>query len=124
MRHPISPIRLVPREWQRHNFHYDNFGAAWLTLFAISTGEGWPGIYQHSRDATHPDLGPVAGNWKSIGLFYVAYFVVFPFFFLNMFVAFVIMTFKDQENSAAGDDINSNQKSCIAFAVQAKPIRR
>lgn len=30
------------REWRRHEFHYDNVGWALLTLFTISTGEGWP----------------------------------------------------------------------------------
>ena len=30
------------REWKRHEFHYDNVCWALLTLFTVSTGEGWP----------------------------------------------------------------------------------
>ncbi|KAM7379435.1 hypothetical protein PAMP_004984 [Pampus punctatissimus] len=30
------------REWRRHEFHYDNVCWALLTLFTVSTGEGWP----------------------------------------------------------------------------------
>lgn len=30
------------REWKRHEFHYDNVIWALLTLFTVSTGEGWP----------------------------------------------------------------------------------
>ncbi|TVG26740.1 Voltage-dependent R-type calcium channel subunit alpha-1E [Bagarius yarrelli] len=30
------------REWRRHEFHYDNVIWALLTLFTVSTGEGWP----------------------------------------------------------------------------------
>ena len=30
------------REWKRHEFNYDNVMWALLTLFTVSTGEGWP----------------------------------------------------------------------------------
>lgn len=30
------------RDWRRHDFHYDNIVWALLTLFTVSTGEGWP----------------------------------------------------------------------------------
>lgn len=30
------------REWKRHEFHYDNVIWGLLTLFTVSTGEGWP----------------------------------------------------------------------------------
>lgn len=30
------------RDWKRHDFHYDNVIWALLTLFTVSTGEGWP----------------------------------------------------------------------------------
>lgn len=37
------------RVWERRNFHYDNVMAAMLTLFAVQTGEGWPG-YVSNRE--------------------------------------------------------------------------
>jgi hypothetical protein len=30
------------RDWKRHEFHYDSVVWALLTLFTVSTGEGWP----------------------------------------------------------------------------------
>lgn len=30
------------REWNRRDFHYDNLAYAMLTLFTVTTGEGWP----------------------------------------------------------------------------------
>jgi len=33
---------VVPREWDKWEFHYDNVANAMLTLFAVQTGEGWP----------------------------------------------------------------------------------
>ena len=42
---PDSP-KVEHRQWQRQNFHYDNVLAAMLTLFTVTTGEGWP-AYEH-----------------------------------------------------------------------------
>jgi hypothetical protein len=30
------------RVWGRRDFHYDNIVHAMLTLFTVTTGEGWP----------------------------------------------------------------------------------
>lgn len=31
------------REWTRYDFHFDNVMKGMLTLFTVSTFEGWPG---------------------------------------------------------------------------------
>ena len=31
------------REWSRNRFHFDDVSKAMLTLFTVSTFEGWPG---------------------------------------------------------------------------------
>ena len=33
---------VLPREWKKRKFHYDNALEAMLTLFAVQTTEGWP----------------------------------------------------------------------------------
>jgi len=35
-------VEAQPREWKKYEFHYDNVLWALLTLFTVSTGEGWP----------------------------------------------------------------------------------
>lgn len=35
-------VAAQPREWKKYDFHYDNVLWAFLTLFTVSTGEGWP----------------------------------------------------------------------------------
>ena len=34
--------RQEERAWKRRDFNYDNIVQALLTLFVITTGEGWP----------------------------------------------------------------------------------
>lgn len=40
--HEKNKMEVKGREWKRHEFHYDNIIWALLTLFTVSTGEGWP----------------------------------------------------------------------------------
>ena len=35
-------VKAQKREWKKYDFHYDNVLWALLTLFTVSTGEGWP----------------------------------------------------------------------------------
>lgn len=53
-------------------------------------------VLQHSTDVTEENMGPSRGNRMEMSVFYVVYFVVFPFFFVNIFVALIIITFQEQ----------------------------
>ncbi|XP_035997563.1 voltage-dependent R-type calcium channel subunit alpha-1E [Fundulus heteroclitus] len=113
------------RDWKRHEFHYDNVIWALLTLFTVSTGEGWPQVLQHSVDVTEEDRGPSHGNRMEMSIFYVIYFVVFPFFFVNIFVALIIITFQEQGDKMMEEcSLEKNERACIDFAISAKPLTR
>ncbi|XP_063983728.1 voltage-dependent calcium channel type A subunit alpha-1 isoform X7 [Diachasmimorpha longicaudata] len=115
----------MKRKWQPQSFHYDNVMAAMLTLFAVQTGEGWPQILQHSMAATHENEGPIHNFRIEMSLFYIVYFIVFPFFFVNIFVALIIITFQEQGEAELQDgEIEKNQKSCIDFTIGARPLER
>ncbi|CAG5867207.1 unnamed protein product, partial [Menidia menidia] len=118
---------VVPqaRVWKKYEFHYDNVLWAFLTLFTVSTGEGWPMVLKHSVDATYEDQGPSPGFRMETSIFYVVYFVVFPFFFVNIFVALIIITFQEQGDKAMSEcSLEKNERACIDFAINAKPLTR
>ncbi|XP_042869770.1 voltage-dependent calcium channel type A subunit alpha-1-like isoform X14 [Penaeus japonicus] len=119
------PPEVRPRVWRQQSFHYDNVMAAMLTLFAVQTGEGWPQVLQNSMAATYEDHGPQPQVAVEMSIFYIVYFIVFPFFFVNIFVALIIITFQEQGEAELQDgELDKNQKSCIDFAIQAKPLER
>ncbi|KAJ3614533.1 hypothetical protein NHX12_018105, partial [Muraenolepis orangiensis] len=93
-------VKAQKREWKKYDFHYDNVAWALLTLFTVSTGEGWPQVLKHSVDSTYENQGPSPGYRMEMSIFYVVYFVVFPFFFVNIF------------------------RACIDFAINARPLTR
>ncbi|PAA86585.1 hypothetical protein BOX15_Mlig012532g2 [Macrostomum lignano] len=118
---PVMKERL----WLKQNFHYDDVGNSMLTLFTVSTGEGWPAVLKNSMAATNVKMGPVPDYRKEMAIFYVIFFIVFPFFFVNIFVALIIITFQEQgENELVDQEIDKNQRQCIDFAINARPLCR
>ena len=63
-------------------------------------------------DATIEDHGPQPGYRMEMAIFYIVYFIVFPFFFVNIFVALIIITFQEQgENELVDHELDKNQVS-------------
>ncbi|CAM4606968.1 unnamed protein product [Lepidochelys kempii] len=120
-----NEVKAQKREWRKYEFHYDNVLWALLTLFTVSTGEGWPQVLKHSVDATYENQGPSPGYRMEMSIFYVVYFVVFPFFFVNIFVALIIITFQEQGDKMMEEySLEKNERACIDFAISAKPLTR
>nr|XP_060620900.1 voltage-dependent P/Q-type calcium channel subunit alpha-1A isoform X3 [Anolis sagrei ordinatus] len=120
-----NEVKAERREWRKYDFHYDNVLWALLTLFTVSTGEGWPDVLKHSVDATYENQGPSPGYRMEMSIFYVVYFVVFPFFFVNIFVALIIITFQEQGDKMMEEySLEKNERACIDFAISAKPLTR
>uniref|UniRef100_A0A1B0AMT4 Ion transport domain-containing protein n=1 Tax=Glossina palpalis gambiensis TaxID=67801 RepID=A0A1B0AMT4_9MUSC len=75
--------------------------------------------------ATYEDRGPIQNFRIEMSIFYIVYFIVFPFFFVNIFVALIIITFQEQGEAELQDgEIDKNQKSCIDFTIGARPLER
>lgn len=64
--------------------------------------------------ATYEDRGPIQNFRIEMSIFYIVYFVVFPFFFVNIFVALIIITFQEQGEAELQDgEIDKNQVGFI-----------
>lgn len=62
--------------------------------------------------ATYVDQGPIQNYRIEMSIFYIVYFIVFPFFFVNIFVALIIITFQEQgEVELQSGEIDKNQVS-------------
>lgn len=67
-------------------------------------------VLQNSMAATYEDRGPIQNFRIEMSIFYIVYFVVFPFFFVNIFVALIIITFQEQGEAELQDGgIDKNQ---------------
>jgi voltage-dependent calcium channel N type alpha-1B len=67
-------------------------------------------VLQNSMAATYENRGPIQNFRIEMSIFYIVYFVVFPFFFVNIFVALIIITFQEQGEAELQDgEIDKNQ---------------
>ena len=98
------------RKWKRNDFHYDDVAKAMLTLFVVSTFEGWPGILYVSIDSHTEDVGPIYNYRPIVAIFYFIYIIIIAFFMINIFVGFVIVTFQNEGESAYKNcELDKNQ---------------
>ncbi|XP_065072313.1 voltage-dependent L-type calcium channel subunit alpha-1D-like [Rhopilema esculentum] len=121
----LSELAVLPRVWKTFEFNFDTVPSAMLTLFTSATGEDWPRVMHLTIDSTKVDHGPVLDNRVHMSLYYVCFVVIFSFFFLNIFVALIIVTFQERgERELTGCELTKNQRACLQFVLQAKPRQR
>ena len=59
--------------------------------------------------STYEEEGPQPWFRVEMSIFYIVFFVVFPFFFVNIFVALIIVTFNELGEAELQDDMDKNQ---------------
>lgn len=121
----INKPSMKDREWEQNKFHFDNVAKAMLTLFTVSTFEGWPALLYVSIDSNTENKGPIHNYRPIVAAYYIIYIIIIAFFMVNIFVGFVIVTFQNEgEQEYKNCELDKNQRNCIEFALKAKPIRR
>ncbi|KAM9258626.1 LOW QUALITY PROTEIN: voltage-dependent L-type calcium channel subunit alpha-1F [Morus bassanus] len=119
--HPSVRERL----WHNSDFNFDNVLAGMMALFTVSTFEGWPALLYKAIDANAEDQGPIYNYRVEISIFFIIYIIVIAFFMMNIFVGFVIITFRAQgENEYRNCELDKNQRQCVEYALKAQPLRR
>ncbi|XP_071863418.1 ca[2+]-channel protein alpha[[1]] subunit D isoform X9 [Bombus fervidus] len=121
----INKPVMKERSWVQQRFHFDDVAKAMLTLFTVSTFEGWPSLLDVSIDSNKEDHGPIHNFRPIVAAYYIIYIIIIAFFMVNIFVGFVIVTFQNEgEQEYKNCELDKNQRNCIEFALKAKPVRR
>uniref|UniRef100_A0A4W6E8V9 Voltage-dependent L-type calcium channel subunit alpha n=1 Tax=Lates calcarifer TaxID=8187 RepID=A0A4W6E8V9_LATCA len=120
----LHEMEVRKRQWTNSELNFDNIFNGMLTLFTISTFEGWPKILYKAIDSNSEDKGPVYNNRVAISIFYIIYLILIAFFMMNIFVGFVIVTFQEQgEQEYKNCELDKNQRQCVQYALKARPLR-
>ncbi|XP_055078750.1 voltage-dependent L-type calcium channel subunit alpha-1D [Periophthalmus magnuspinnatus] len=120
MDHPMVKERI----WENSDFNFDNVPMGMLALFTVSTFEGWPLLLYRAVDANAINRGPIYNYRVEISIFFVIYIIIIAFFMMNIFVGFVIITFREQgEAEFKNCELNKNQRQCVYYALKAQPIK-
>ncbi|CAM9972784.1 unnamed protein product [Lampetra fluviatilis] len=120
-----GPPVAVRREWQNSEYNFDDVLSGMLTLFTVSTFEGWPGLLYKAIDSRAEDLGPAHNHRLAVSIFFIVYIIIIAFFMMNIFVGFVIITFQAQgEQEFENCELDKNQRKCVEYALKARPLKR
>ncbi|XP_066456419.1 voltage-dependent L-type calcium channel subunit alpha-1S [Eleutherodactylus coqui] len=121
----LTRLQLKPRLWMHSEFHFDNVLSGMMSLFTISTFEGWPQLLYRAIDSHTEDMGPIYNYRIEISIYFIIYIILIAFFMMNIFVGFVIVTFQEQgEQEYKNCELNKNQRQCVQYALKARPLRR
>uniref|UniRef100_A0A8D1P2Y7 Voltage-dependent L-type calcium channel subunit alpha n=1 Tax=Sus scrofa TaxID=9823 RepID=A0A8D1P2Y7_PIG len=119
-----TQMELRARQWIHNDFHFDNVLSAMMSLFTVSTFEGWPELLYKAIDSYEEDKGPVYNHRVEMAIFFIIYIILIAFFMMNIFVGFVIVTFQEQgETEYKNCELNKNQRQCVQYALKARPLR-
>ncbi|KAM8795890.1 voltage-dependent L-type calcium channel subunit alpha-1S [Eudromia elegans] len=120
-----TQIVVLDRVWVHNDFHFNNVFSAMMSLFTVSTFEGWPELLYKAIDTNAEDTGPIYNYRVEIAMFFIIYIILIAFFMMNIFVGFVIVTFQEQgESEYKNCELDKNQRQCVQYALKARPLRR
>ncbi|XP_018092078.2 voltage-dependent T-type calcium channel subunit alpha-1H isoform X2 [Xenopus laevis] len=80
-------------KWVRRKYNFDNLGQALMSLFVLSSKDGWVNIMYDGLDAVATDVQPVKNHNPWMLLFFISFLLIVSFFVLNMFVGVVVENF-------------------------------
>ncbi|XP_066499843.1 calcium channel, voltage-dependent, L type, alpha 1S subunit, b [Hoplias malabaricus] len=124
VRNKLHETEVHQRQWVNADFNFDNVLNGMLALFTVSTFEGWPELLYKAIDSDAEDRGPVYNNRVDTSLFFIIYIIIIAFFMMNIFVGFVIVTFREQGEQEYKDcELDKNQRQCVQYALKARPLR-
>ncbi|CAI4233228.1 unnamed protein product [Auanema sp. JU1783] len=80
-------------KWINHRYNFDNLGQALMSLFVLSSKDGWVSIMYQGIDAVGVDMQPIENynEWRMI--YFISFLLLVGFFVLNMFVGVVVENF-------------------------------
>ena len=64
-----------------------------LTLFVVSSLEGWPNIMFHALDVTGPDKGPLYNESMGFAIYFILFILIGSFFLLNFFIGVLFLEY-------------------------------
>jgi hypothetical protein len=79
--------------WLRRDSNFDDIMQALMSLFVVSTLEGWPDIMMYSVDSVDVDKGPQMESQPVFVYFYILFILIGSFFLLNFFIGVLFMKY-------------------------------
>lgn len=111
-------------EWHNHYWNFDNIVNSLITLFVLSTMEGWPSLLYTSLDSNGNSDGPGLNKNKIAGVFYLSFIFIGSFFLVNLFVGVIFMQYTEEQLIEKNKKFKNWTESQIDWVTMQKLIKR
>ncbi len=76
-----------------------------ISLFTLSSTEGWVKIMWEGVDAIAIDTQPTKNASKAWALYYILFEILGGFFFINLFAGIVVDSFNEEKDKLGGNKL-------------------
>jgi len=104
--------------WKNQTYNYDNLLNALLTLFYVSSYDGWVDVLWYTVDASGENSQPVEDAHMEYAMFFVVFLLISNFLILNMFVGVIVESFQ------LSVDVDESRKAALARLRQEKKQKK
>jgi Ion transport protein len=114
-------------QWVNSDYNFDNVLEAGITLFIVTSGDGWTDIMYSAMDTVAPGTAPKLNANPSAAFYFIIYLFISSFFLLNLFIAVIFEKFTEarlRETALIGQGLNKDQQLWIEMQrliLQSKP---
>uniref|UniRef100_A0A8C4SBJ3 Voltage-dependent T-type calcium channel subunit alpha-1H n=1 Tax=Erpetoichthys calabaricus TaxID=27687 RepID=A0A8C4SBJ3_ERPCA len=126
-----SDCQHMKYRWIRRKYNFDNLGQALMSLFVLSSKDGWVNIMYDGLDAVAVDQQPIRNHNPWMLLYFISFLLIVSFFVLNMFVGVVVENFhkcrqhQEAEEARRREEkrlrrLEKNFLSCVSLSPEAQ----
>ncbi|XP_069875997.1 voltage-dependent T-type calcium channel subunit alpha-1H isoform X2 [Dipodomys merriami] len=120
-----AECRAAHYRWVRRKYNFDNLGQALMSLFVLSSKDGWVNIMYDGLDAVGVDQQPVQNHNPWMLLYFISFLLIVSFFVLNMFVGVVVENFhKCRQHQEAEEARRREEKRLRRLARRRRKAQR
>ena len=112
--------------WRANFLNFDNIGAAYLSLFALTTLEGWAEIMWAGLDSVSVGQAPIVMYSGKFALYFTAYVTIGGFFFMNLLVSIIADAYSEisQQYGRSKQPITPQQQAWVrSHGVLLRSVR-
>ena len=89
-----ADCELAGGTWLRHRNNFDNIMEAMLTLFVISSRDGWAEVMRNGMDVTGVERQPGHNSNFWAVVYFVSFLLIVGYFVVSMFVGVIVENFQ------------------------------
>lgn len=95
--HERKECEFAGGKWMTYDHNFDNAWIGFISLYVVSSLEGWPDIAMQAIEVTDIDKGPKPENKTVYITFFIIFILIGSFFFLNFFIGVLFMKFNQAQ---------------------------